>query len=156
MHVDGYLLLKTVHVVGATVLIGTGAGIAFFMLMAHLTKDARTVAVVARMVVIADYVFTASAAVTQPITGIMLARRAGLPLLDAWVGWSIVLYMLIGALWIPVVGMQIRMRDMAMTAAAADAPLPEAYHALFRRWFAFGVPAFMAIMVILLLMITRP
>jgi len=156
MHVDGYLLLKTVHVVGATVLIGTGAGIAFFMLMAHLTKDARTVAVVARMVVIADYVFTASAAVTQPITGIMLARRAGLPLLDGWVGWSIVLYMLIGALWIPVVGMQIRMRDMAMTAAAADAPLPEAYHALFRRWFAFGVPAFMAIMVILLLMITRP
>lgn len=156
MHVDGYLLLKTVHVVGATVLIGTGAGIAFFMLMAHLTKDARTVAVVARMVVIADYVFTASAAVTQPITGIMLARRAGLPLLDGWVGWSIVLYMLIGALWIPVVGMQIRMRDMAMTAAAADAPLPEAYHALFRRWFAFGVPAFMAIMVILWLMITRP
>jgi len=31
-----YLALKFLHLIGATVLLGTGAGIAFFMLMAHL------------------------------------------------------------------------------------------------------------------------
>lgn len=153
---DAHLILKTAHVLGAAVLIGTGAGIAFFMLMAHLTGDARTVAAVARIVVIADYVFTASAAVVQPITGVLLARRAGLSVIDGWVGWSVVLYLLIGALWIPVVGMQTRMRDIAAAAALGNTPLPPSYHRLFRRWFWFGVPAFAAILVLLWLMVAKP
>lgn len=153
---DPYVILKTLHVLGATVLIGTGAGIAFFMLIAHRTGDAATVAAVARIVVLADYVFTASAVVAQPITGLLLAHRAGIPVLEGWVGWSIVLYLLIGALWLPVVGMQVRMRDMAVAAAARNEALPPAYHRLFRTWFAFGVPAFVAIMGILWLMVAKP
>ncbi len=156
MLLDVHLVLRTAHILGATVLIGTGSGIAFFMLMAHLTRDARTIAAVARIVVVADYVFTASAAIVQPITGVLLARRAGIPILEGWVGWSVILYLFIGALWIPVVGVQTRMRDIATTAAAADVPLPASYHRLFRRWFWFGVPAFLAILALLLLMIAKP
>jgi uncharacterized membrane protein len=72
-----YFVLKYLHVVGAAVLLGTGAGIAFFMLLAHRTGNAATAAAVARIVVIADFLFTATAVVAQPITGVALAWHVG-------------------------------------------------------------------------------
>ena len=46
-------LLRFAHVVGATVLLGTGAGIAFFMVISNRTRDPRLVAHVAGIVVLA-------------------------------------------------------------------------------------------------------
>ena len=43
-----YLTLKLMHVIGATVLFGTGLGIAFFMFMANRTRDPATIAHTAR------------------------------------------------------------------------------------------------------------
>ncbi|MFN3522619.1 MAG: DUF2269 family protein [Phenylobacterium sp.] len=151
-----YIVFKLAHIIGAAVLLGTGAGIAFFMLMAHRTGDARTVAAVARIVVIADYVFTATAVVAQPITGLLLAHEAGYPLSSGWIVVSIGLYLWTGAWWLPVVWMQDRMRKLAAVAATAGDPLPLAYHGLFRLWFAFGFPAFAAVIAIFWLMIARP
>jgi uncharacterized membrane protein len=151
-----YFLLKWLHVIGATVLLGTGAGIAFFMLMAHRSGDVRLVAGVARIVVLADYVFTATAVVAQPVTGVLLARWVGYSLTEGWIAVSIALYLITGAFWLPVVWMQSRMRDLAAAAASAGNPLPEEYHKLFRRWFAFGFPAFTAVLAIFWLMIARP
>jgi uncharacterized membrane protein len=151
-----YLLLKYVHVIGATVLLGTGAGIAFFMLLAHRTGDAATVAAVARMVVIADMLFTATAVVLQPVTGVLLALWLGYSLWEGWIVASFALYIVTGAFWLPVVWMQARMRDLAEAAAAGRRPLPSAYHRLFRWWFAFGFPAFAAVLAIFWLMIARP
>ena len=151
-----YLALKFLHVIGAAVLLGTGAGIAFFMLLAHRTGDAATVASVARIVVIADFVFTATAVVVQPITGGLLAWIVGYSLLDGWILLSIALYLLTGAFWLPVVWMQMRMRDLAAVAAHEGRPLPPEYHRLFRLWFAFGFPAFAAVLAIFWLMIARP
>jgi uncharacterized membrane protein len=151
-----YFVLKLVHIIGAAVLLGTGAGIAFFMLMAHRTGDTRTVAAVARIVVIADYVFTATAVVVQPITGVLLARQVGYPLTSGWIMLSVALYLWTGAWWLPVVWMQDRMKRLAAAAAVAGEPLPRAYYRLFRLWFAFGFPAFAAVLAIFWLMITRP
>lgn len=151
-----YFLLKFLHVIGACVLLGTGAGIAFFMLLAHRTGDAKIVAGVARIVVVADYVFTATAVVAQPVTGLLLARATGYSLTEGWIIASILLYVFIGAFWLPVVWMQGRMRDLAAAAESAGEPLPPAYHRLFRFWFAFGFPAFTALLVIVWLMIARP
>lgn len=151
-----YLALKFLHLIGATVLLGTGAGIAFFMLLAHRTGDAATVAAVARMVVIADFVFTATAVVAQPVTGLLLAHEAGYGIADSWIVASILLYLVTGAFWLPVVWMQLRMRDLATAAAAAGQPLPAAYHRFFRWWFAFGFPAFAVVLAIFWLMIARP
>ncbi|MGE0723998.1 MAG: DUF2269 family protein [Alphaproteobacteria bacterium] len=151
-----YLLVKYLHLVSAAVLLGTGAGIAFFMLLAHRTADPRVIAGVARIVVIADYAFTASAVVVQPATGLALATLAGHSLGEGWLAASLALYLAVGALWLPVVGMQRRMRDLAQDAAARGAPLPPAYHRLFRWWFAFGIPAFLAVLAILWLMVARP
>lgn len=151
-----YYLLKFLHVIGATVLLGTGAGIAFFMLMAHRTGDAATIAATARIVVIADWLFTATAVVAQPITGLLLVRHVGYALTEGWILASIALYFVTGAFWLPVVWMQARMRDLAAAAAAAGTDLPERYHLFYRWWFAFGFPAFAAVMAIFWLMIARP
>ena len=151
-----YLVLKTLHVIGATVLLGTGAGIAFFMVMAHRTGDARFIAQTARVVVIADFVFTASAVIVQPVTGLMLASMAGYPILRGWIGLSLALYLLTGTFWLPVVWMQSRMRDLARASADNDEPLPAEYHRLYRLWFAFGWPAFAAVLGIVWLMVAKP
>jgi uncharacterized membrane protein len=151
-----YLVLKFLHVIGATVLLGTGAGIAFFMLMAHRTGKPAVIAGVAQIVVIADFVFTATAVVLQPVTGVLLVREVGYSFSDAWIFWSIVLYLVTGAFWLPVVWMQMRMRTLAVAAVAAGTELPRAYHVLFWSWFAFGFPAFAAVVAIFWLMIARP
>lgn len=151
-----YLVLKYLHVVGAIILLGTGLGIAFFMLVAHLSRDAAYVARTAATVVLADGVFTATAVVAQPVTGYLLLREVGIPFSDWWVVASLALYVLAGCFWLPVVWMQMRMRDLAAQAAAANEPLPERYHRLFRRWFLFGIPGFVSVLAIVWLMVARP
>lgn len=153
---DAYFLLKSLHIVGATLLLGTGAGIAFFMLMAHRTQDTRVIAHTAGVVVIADTLFTATAAVFQPITGVALALQLDLPLTTRWIAWGLVLYVFIGLFWLPVVWMQWRMRNLAREAALTGAPLPSLYHRLFRWWFAFGFPAFFAMLAVIWLMVAKP
>lgn len=151
-----YFVLKYLHVIGATVLLGTGAGIAFFMLLAHRTGNAATIAAVARIVVIADFVFTTTAVIAQPITGVLLVWHVGYSLWDGWILLSILLYLVTGVFWLQVVWMQMRMRDLALAAVHGNKPLPRQYYFLFRLWFAFGFPAFAAVLAIFWLMITRP
>src|SRR5687767_10246769 len=97
---DAYALLKTVHIIGAAVLFGTGAGIAFFMAMANWTRDARLIAHTASVVVIADVLFTATAIVLQPITGAGLALMAGYDLGSSWIVASLFLYLVAGGFWL--------------------------------------------------------
>ena len=148
--------LRWAHIIGATVLLGTGAGIAFFMVMAHRTRDARLIAHTASIVVIADWLFTATAVVAQPITGTLLAMEMGWPLTQGWVVAALALYVFTGLFWLPVVWIQHKLRDLAHEAAEAGAPLPERYFRLYRIWFACGFPAFFAVLAILWLMVARP
>ncbi len=149
-------LLRWLHIIGATVLGGTGAGIAFFMLSSHRSGNPQLIAHTASIVVIADYCFTTSAVVLQPITGVLLALQMGWPLTQGWLLGSIILYFFTGAFWLPVIQIQIKMRDLARQAAAANVPLPTAYHQLFQRWVMLGIPAFITVLVILWLMVARP
>lgn len=153
---EAELILRWMHVIGASVLLGTGAGIAFFMLMAHRTKDARVIAHTAGVVVIADVIFTATAVIAQPITGVLLAYHTGWPLDTPWLALSMVLFVLTGAFWLPVVWIQLRLRDLAHMAFETGEALPERYHRLFRIWLICGVPAFLAVLTIVWLMLARP
>ena len=151
-----YLILKVIHILSGAVLFGTGAGIAFFMLKAHATEDPRTVASVGRIVVLADFVFTASAVVVQPISGLALIHLQGYGLTEPWLMAAYALYVLIGACWLPVVWFQWRMVKLAEGAVAAGVPLPPAYHRLFRAWFVLGWPAFAGVIGIYALMVAKP
>lgn len=150
------LFVRFLHIIGAMILFGTGIGIAFFMLLAHRTKDAKTIAHVAGSVVIADTIFTATAVIIQPITGVWLALNIGWPIASGWVGLSILLYIVTGLFWLPVVAIQLAMRNLARKAALEKAPLPQKYFTYFRIWFFCGFPAFAAVIAIIWLMLTKP
>jgi uncharacterized membrane protein len=149
-------LIEYLHVLGAIVILGTGTGIAFFMLMAHRSGNAEFIARTAATVVIADMLFTLTAVLLQPVTGALLMMLSSTSLSERWLLASLALYAIAGLFWVPVIFMQIEMRDLARLAAEKDQPLPPRYFALFRRWFLFGIPGFGSVMIILWLMIAKP
>ena len=151
-----YLAVKWLHILSSTVLFGTGIGSAYYMFFASRTRDPRTIAFVVRRVVIADWLFTTTTIVFQPASGFYLAWLAGIPLSARWIAWSLALYLLAGACWLPVVWLQMRMHRMAAQAAAAGTPLPARYTVMHRWWTALGVPAFIALVIVFWLMVAKP
>jgi uncharacterized membrane protein len=151
-----YLVLKYIHILSATLLFGTGLGTAFHGFFAFRTRDARVIAAVGRSVILADWLFTAPAVVIQPVTGIAMAILAGLPLWTGWLALTFALYVLIGACWLPVVWLQIKLRAMARASLLSATPLPETYFRYLRYWFALGWPAFTGVLAIFYLMIFKP
>jgi uncharacterized membrane protein len=151
-----YLVVKWLHILSSTLLFGTGLGSAFYMFFTSLTRDARVVATVVRYVVIADFAFTTPTIIIQPVTGLYLIHLAGFPLSSTWIAVSIALYFLAGAAWLPVVWMQIKMRDMAMAAAANGTELPPRYWSFLKGWVALGIVAFTALVVVFYLMVAKP
>jgi uncharacterized membrane protein len=151
-----YFLIKYLHVLGAIVILGTGTGIAFFMLMAHRSGDASFIARTAATVVIADMIFTLTAVLLQPVSGGVLMMLSATSFTECWLSASLLLYAVAGVFWVPVIFMQMEMRDLAQAAAEKGHALPPRYFALFRRWFLFGIPGFGSVMIILWLMIAKP
>ena len=151
-----YVLIKYLHVLGAIVILGTGSGIAFFMLMAHLSREAAFIARTAATVVVADMLFTLTAVILQPVSGGLLMMLADVPVTQHWLVASLVLYAVAGLFWLPVIFMQIEMRNLARIAEAGGKRLPPRYFVLFRRWLWSGIPGFGSVMIILWLMIAKP
>jgi len=151
-----YLWIKWLHIVSSTILFGTGIGIAFFKWYSDRHEDARTQAAILRIVVIADWYFTAPAMITQLVTGLWLAHLADWPLRDGWLAWALALYFFAGACWLPVLWLQLKMRSLAEAAVAANMPLSAAYHRYRKMWFALGVPAFVALVIVFYLMVFKP
>jgi uncharacterized membrane protein len=151
-----YLLLKTIHILSSVALVGTGFGSAFYLFCANRSKSLAAQAVVARFVVLADWIFTTPAVIVQPATGLAMLSLAGIPLSTPWVAWSIALYLFAGACWLPVVWLQIRMKRMADASLQARAPLPALYWSYARAWELLGYPAFTAMMVVYFLMVNKP
>jgi uncharacterized membrane protein len=151
-----YVIVKWLHILSSTLLFGTGLGSAFYMFFASRTRDARAIALVVRYVVIADWAFTTPTIIIQPLTGLYLVHLAGFPLASKWIVVSFALYFLAGACWLPVVWMQIRMRDLAQQAAAAGGELPDRYWRFMRGWVALGIVAFLALVAVFYLMVAKP
>jgi len=156
-----YLIVKWLHILSSTLLFGTGIGSAYYMLFTSLAArrrqdDPRAVAVVVGYVVKADLWFTTSTSIFQPLSGWYLARLAGIPLTSTWVVASIALYLLAGACWLPVVWLQLRMRDMARQAEASGDALPPVYWRYLTIWTLLGIPAFVALVIVFYLMVAKP
>jgi uncharacterized membrane protein len=150
------IVVKTLHIISSTFLFGTGVGTAFYLLFASRRRDPRVVATVAELVVLADWLFTATTIVFQPLSGLYLAHRLGIALTTAWLYWSIVLYVIAGLCWLPVVWLQMRLRDLARAAAARCEPLPLGYYRHLGTWAALGVPALLSFLAIFYLMTAKP
>jgi uncharacterized membrane protein len=153
---SAYFVIKTIHIISATILFGTGLGIAFFMFWSWFTDDLSAKFFAHRTTVLADYLFTAPAAVLQPVTGAWLTWIGGLRWNDDWLLATYLLYAVAAACWLPVVWIQIRLKRMVAASLASDLPLPAEYHRLFRRWFILGWPAFLGLVVVFFLMVLKP
>ncbi len=153
---DPYLWLKWLHVRSATVLFGTGLGTALHMWLAHLRRDPRAIAVVARNVVLVDWLFTATSGVVQPLSGLALVHLSGIDPLAPWLVVSYGLYVLTALCWFPAVRIQIRVRDIAIAAVADGQALASDYERYMRTWFWLGWPAFLSLLGVFVLMVMRP
>lgn len=151
-----YELIKWVHVLSSTILFGTGIGSAFYMFMANRNRDTRDIYFAVRHVVIADWLFTTPAVIVQLLSGLYMVHMAGYSLMDMWILWGLLLYVFAGACWVPVVWMQIKMRDMARIAVDTGTSLPERYWRLDRWWITLGSLAFPAVVVVFWLMVSKP
>jgi uncharacterized membrane protein len=151
-----YLWIKWLHILSSTLLFGTGLGSAFYMFFASRTRDPRVVASVVKHVVVADWVFTTPAIILQPVTGFYLMQLAGYPITSPWILWSVALYLVAGAAWLPVVWMQMRMRDQARDAMNSGTALPGIYWRYLRVWVLLGAVAFLALVVVFYLMVAKP
>nr|WP_199047299.1 DUF2269 domain-containing protein [Dyella sp. ASV24] len=151
-----YVLLKLVHILSSTLLFGTGLGTAFFMWFTWRTGNVQAIAAASRLTVRADWCFTTPAVIIQPITGIALVHLMGFPWNSPWLVTAMSLYVVTGICWLPVVVLQMRVRDAAALAVRCGQPLPANCTTLMRWWFALGWPAFVAVMAIFWLMVAKP
>ena len=149
------IFVKYLHILSSTLLFGTGIGTAFYLFFISWTRDARVAAVVARYVVTADWIFTATTIVFQPLSGFYLAHLMGLHWTTPWIFWSTVLFAIAALCWLPVVWLQIRLRDIATAAAEEGAELPPRYAAHLGYWAALGVPALVSFLAIFYMMVSR-
>lgn len=151
-----YLLVKTLHIITATIVFGTGIGIANFMFFGHRSGLAQERAFAARMTVKADFLFTLPSVIIQPLSGAWLIWHGGFPWNDDWLVLTYALYLLAGACWVPVVVIQMRMKAM-LEAQLRDETFDEAaYNRLFRAWFVLGWPAFGGLIIVFWLMVAKP
>ena len=153
---DWYFIVKTLHILGSTVLFGTGLGIAFFMFRSRYTEDLGKKLFAAQNTVFADYVFTFPAVFLQPITGVWLIWQGGYDWTEGWLVASYALFIFVGLCWLPVVWIQIRLKSLLLLAQRQNTNLPEQYHRLFRIWFILGWPAFLSVLALFYLMVAKP
>jgi uncharacterized membrane protein len=151
-----YLIIKWIHIVSSTILFGTGIGSAFYMFIANRRKNISDIYFATRHVVIADWIFTTPSIIIQLITGLWMMHLAGYNLTDTWIKWGLILYFFAGACWLPVVWMQIKMRDMAKSSLETGKPLPERYWQMDKWWICLGLLAFPAIIIVFYLMVMKP
>ncbi|NLR73722.1 DUF2269 family protein [Leeia aquatica] len=151
-----YLLLKYLHILSATLMFGTGLGTAFYMFVTNRGKQVQSIATVSHWVVKADWWFTTPAVIFQPISGLWMAHLAGWPLHSHWLLVTFALYALAAICWLPVVWLQLRMRDMAHHALQHGEPLPARYWQYERLWTLLGIPAFVGLLVVYWMMVAKP
>jgi uncharacterized membrane protein len=154
--VTPYVPLKAIHIVSSTILFGTGLGTAFFKWVVDRTGNVAAIRVVSEKVVLADWLFTSPAIVVQAVTGVLLARLTGFPLTHGWVAYAIGLYCIAGLCWLPVVWLQMQMRELARHSDSQGTPLAARYWVYARAWFWLGVPAFLSLVVVFWLMVAKP
>ena len=123
-----YMVVKTLHIISATLMVGTGFGTAFYLFWANRSGSVAAQAVVSKW------------------DGAWL-----------WVKWTLALYALAGVCWLPVVWLQIKMARQAAAAwQAGENTLPASYKRYQFWWEMLGYPAFCATVVMYFLMVLKP
>ena len=151
-----YFIIKTIHILSSVLLVGTGFGSAFYLFFVNRSNSLAAQAVVARLVVRADWWFTTPTVIIQPISGFALVYLAGFPLSSFWILGALLMYAVAGMCWLPVVWLQIQMEKMLRHAVETGTSLPKKYWVYAQRWELLGYPAFVAMLAVFYLMVAKP
>ena len=154
--INAYSIIKTVHILSSVLLVGTGFGSAFYLFFANRSNNLAAQAVVARLVVRADWWFTTPTVIIQPISGFALIYLGGFSLGSYWILGALLTYVVAGACWLPVVWLQIQMEKMLRHAVQTNGVLPKRYWVYTQRWELLGCPAFVAMLAVFYLMVAKP
>ena len=131
---DSYLLLKTVHLVGAVIFIGNIVVTAWWKVMADRTGDPKIVAFAQRQVTLTDWAFTFTGVMLVAVGGIGNARLHGMDMTATWLVLGNVLFAASGVIWIAIlIPLQTKLARMAREFASAPT-IPESYWRLERMW----------------------
>ena len=147
-----YLTVKLIHIISATLLFGTGLGSAFYMFMAYRSGNMQVMAETNRIVVIADFIFTTPTVIVQLVTGLYLLNYLGLEWTSPWSLSVLSLYAFVGVCWLPVVWLQIWLRNRAQQLDYPDAQ----YRYRMKIWTILGVMAFPVVIVLYAFMVYKP
>ena len=150
-----YLCVKYVHIIAAIFLFGFGLGSYLYLIAASRTGNPQVIAHVTRMVVRFDTWITTPAGFVQIITGYLLMKLSGLPMTTNWLLTSLIIFLCVGSLWLPVLVLQKRLCVMASSAGEGGRSLDEQYRAVYQQWFWLGVAGFAGMFVIVLMMVTK-
>lgn len=150
-----YLGLKYLHVIAAIFLFGFGMGSYLYLIAASRSRNPLVIAHVAANVVRFDTWITTPAGFVQIATGYALVQLMGLPLSSGWVGVSLLIFLLVGLLWLPVLVLQKRLQTLAQQASASGVALACGYQGIYRAWFWMGVAGFTGMFVIVLMMVSK-
>jgi len=153
---DWYQIIKTIHIISSAILFGTGAGIAFFMYRSQFTENVSKKYYAVQNTVIADYIFTLPAVIIQPLSGFWLISQGGYNWTDLWLVITYVLYIIVGLCWLPVVWIQIQLKNMLAESIGSGVELPDRFQTLFKIWSTLGFPAFLGLIAVFFLMVFKP
>ena len=104
--------------------------------------------------VLADWIFTAPAVVLQLATGLWLTSFLQISYGSAWLIAVLTMFALVGACWLPVVWIQIKLNQLVN--ADVEGTLPRQFSRWMRVWIALGVPAFLLTLVLVGMMVFKP
>ena len=150
-----YLAIKYLHIISATLLFGTGLGSAFYKWRTDRSNDLAAIAVTNKNVVLADWLFTTPTVIVQPLSGLWLISLQGYSFAEPWLWLSIILFVIAGLCWLPVVYLQLKMRDISSVALKTQTELPNIYHRHAKIWFWLGIPAFACILLVYGFMVSK-
>ncbi|CAA6804064.1 MAG: Membrane protein [uncultured Sulfurovum sp.] len=150
-----YDFLIFMHILSAILLLGVGAGSAFYKFMSDKLGNIEVIVHTNKMVVLADWIFITPSAILQPLTGVLLMNVLNISFWTPWLFIAIVLYIFAGLLWLMAVYLQIRMRDMALKAQKNKLFLGEAYFRLVKYWITLGIFSFISMAGVFVLMVFK-
>ena len=150
-----YNTLISIHIISVILLLGVGAGSAFYKFMSDRSGNLEVIVHTNKMVVLADWLFITPSAILQPVTGVMLANLMGYSFDDFWLIISVNLYIFAGVLWLMAVYLQICMKKISLKAQKEQNALGKDYFRLVNYWIVLGVFSFSFMAGIFYLMIFK-
>ncbi len=154
---DSYLLLKSLHVLGAVIFLGNIIVTAWWKVMADRTGEPRIIAFAQRQVTLTDFVFTAGGVALILATGVGNTASHQMDIWHTrWLAWGMGLFIVSGVIWVAVLILVQFLQARIARAFAGGSPIPEQYWRLGRVWMIFGIVATVLPLVNIYWMVFKP